>query len=506
LKTTSSYKLTFISCLFFLSALIESKGQHIFSKTQYTLQSNLIFSTDKYTPFWLSANQYGEVPDKSGFISLKGSAHKEYDTLYHTSNLKMKKFGYGYGLRAVINTGKVNQALFSEGYIKVRYGALELYGGRKREVFGLVDTLMSSGSFIWSGNALPIPKIQISIPNYTPVLAKGLLSIKGSFAHGWFGSTDSVKNYYLHQKSLYGRIGKPNWRIKMYAGFNHQVQWAGKPAKPFLDEASGQMISKYQNDFETYIKVVTGVSLNKNSDGVNQPGVPSNEALNRAGNHLGTIDLAIEWEDEKKRILIYRQSIYEDGSLYYLSNISDGLLGVSLRVKNKKSILKHLAFEYLNTMNQGGDADPFLGNFFSELNGRDNYFNNGLYKDGWTYKDKVIGNSFIIPFSRVLNSNTNYLQGSIGKNYLINNRVEAFLISGIYHSRYFQFLTRYTISKNVGSYSNPISKNIQHSFLQNINCHIFKNNELKLSISLDQGKLLKNNFGLNVGIKRSWIY
>lgn len=503
MKTTNPYRLTFFSFLFFLSAFIESRGQNIFSKTQYTLQSNLIFSTDKYTPFWLSANQYGEVPDKSGFISFRGSAHKEYDTLYHTSNLKMKKFGYGYGLRAVVNAGKVNQALLSEGYIKVRYGALELYGGRKREVFGLVDTLMSSGSFIWSGNALPLPKIQISIPNYTPILAKGLISIKGSFAHGWFGSTDSVKNYYLHQKSLYGRIGKPNWRMKFYAGFNHQVQWAGKPAKPFLDEASGQIISKYQSDFETYIKVVTGVSLNKNSDGVNQPGAPANEALNRAGNHLGTVDLALEWEDEKKRILIYRQSIYEDGSLYYLSNISDGLLGISLKMKDKNSILKNLIFEYLNTINQGGPLDAATGAVASELMGADNYFNNGIYKDGWTYRSKTLGSSYLIPYHRIPTIYTNSL--NINQSYIINNRLEAFHTAISYAIKDLQFITRYSLSGNIGNYYLPVLRKTQHSVYQNVR-YITRNYQFDLSLALDQGKLFKNNFGVSLGVKRSWIY
>ena len=28
---------------------------------------------------------------------------------------------------------------------------------------------------------------------------------------------------YLHQKSLYGRFGKPEWKLKLYGGFNHQV-------------------------------------------------------------------------------------------------------------------------------------------------------------------------------------------------------------------------------------------------------------------------------------------
>ena len=33
---------------------------------------------------------------------------------------------------------------------------------------------------------------------------------------------------YLHQKSLYGRFGKPEWKLKLYGGFNHQVLWGNE--------------------------------------------------------------------------------------------------------------------------------------------------------------------------------------------------------------------------------------------------------------------------------------
>ena len=33
---------------------------------------------------------------------------------------------------------------------------------------------------------------------------------------------------YLHQKSLYGRFGKPEWKWKLYGGFNHQVFWGNE--------------------------------------------------------------------------------------------------------------------------------------------------------------------------------------------------------------------------------------------------------------------------------------
>ncbi|KAF4530856.1 hypothetical protein B566_EDAN018889, partial [Ephemera danica] len=54
-----------------------------------------------------------------------------------------------------------------EAYAKAKWKAFELYAGRRKEIQGLVDTTLTSGSYIWSGNTLPMPKIDLSIQNYT---------------------------------------------------------------------------------------------------------------------------------------------------------------------------------------------------------------------------------------------------------------------------------------------------------------------------------------------------
>ena len=69
----------------------------------------------------------------------------------------------------------VDQFLIPVAYIKAKFGAFEIYAGRRKEIFGLVDSTLSSGSYIWSGNALPMPKIQISTPNFVSLpYTKGL--------------------------------------------------------------------------------------------------------------------------------------------------------------------------------------------------------------------------------------------------------------------------------------------------------------------------------------------
>ena len=386
---------------------------------KYIAEVGTYISTDGNTPFWLRANQYGTVPLTSPIVTLRGTISSDYKkAVSKEDQYKLSKFDWGYGLNIVGNVGKENQFLIPEAYIKAKFGAFEIYAGRRKEIFGLVDSTLSSGSYIWSGNALPMPKIQIMNRDFVPLgITKGFLSFKGIYAHGWFeNDRTDVKNFYLHQKSLYFRLGKPDWKFKFYGGFNHQVQWGGTlkysdPTNQF--SINGQVGSS----FNDYINVVTGRSLAGVGDTTKNG---ANDALNRSGNHLGTVDFGFELNTRKVKVFVYRQNIYEDGSLAYLSNISDGLNGVSFTFKkpdNQKFHISKLVFEYLNTMSQGGNSSGDNSN--SRLRGNDNYFNNGVYKDGWTYKGNIIGtpfvslmvnrvNSIYLAIETIINQNLNF--------------------------------------------------------------------------------------------------
>ncbi len=476
--------------LFILLLLLFQIGfaQPIFKKTQIQAALGTIVSSDSTTPFLLRSKQYGLVPVKSGIGYFNLSLKKEYDSLYTTNGRKLKRFGYGYGLETHLNVGRVNQFLVPVAHLKVRYGAFELYGGRRREIQGLVDTIGTMGSYIWSGNALPMPKIEISIPNYTPIMKNGLIAIKGNFAHGWFGKGDSVQNVWLHQKSFYVRIGKPAWKFQLLGGFNHQVQWGGYPTKPFYDELSKQTINRFSTDFSTFIQVATGVSLNNKGQGA-VSGAPANEALNRAGNHLGSVDIAFNFNPGKYIVFLYRQSIYEDGSLFYLNNIADGLYGLSISKKN--SFLSKICIEYLDTRNQGGT----LFEWIPELRGRDDYLNNSLYKDAWTYKSNTIGSPLFLTNGVLMGSQASP-KNLKQYNFIVNNRVSALQIQLFYHYKGFNASSQIIKSTNLGNYEYPYNLS-QISLLQQINS-TYKTYKFSVKIATDLGELWANNFGINL--------
>ncbi len=475
-------------------------AQSLTKNIRYELESGIYTSTSGQNPFLLRSNQYGIIPLESQFLTLRGAAHKEYDSTKNEQN-KQKRFSYGYGLSTVVNVGKVNQIILPEAYLKVRYGAFELYGGRRKEVVGLVDSTLTSGSYIWSGNALPMPKLQISIPNYVSILGHGIISIKGSYAHGWFGSSDSTKNFFLHQKYLYGRIGKPNWRVKMYAGFNHQVQWGGKPPKPYIESQTGKLITNYGNDFSSYLNVISGVSLNRKGDGISKDGIPINDAWNRSGNHLGSIDIATEISFNKFDLFIYRQSFYEDGSLFYLGNITDGLLGVSYKRKNINIGLIKLTFEYFDSRSQGGPAGS--GSTIPQIRGGDSYFNNTFYQ--WIYRGNTIGTPLIVPLRNVQKEvfSPNYvsISKSLPATYMVVNRLSGVFLGAYYRIKEVSFITKFSNTSN--QVYGVAKKFNQTSIFQSVQFY-YKKNSVSSQISYDSDALFKSNLGIGLQLMRTF--
>ncbi|WP_370724689.1 capsule assembly Wzi family protein [Fibrella aquatica] len=466
--------------------------------SQYHLETGALLSTDQ-TPFWLRANQYGIVPLKGPAVRLQGGIRSDYRLTDSTGN--RPKLDWGYALDAVANVGVTNQVILPEAHIKGRLGAFELYVGRKREIIGLVDTLLTSGAYAWSGNALPVPKIQIGLYQYTPIpFTKGTISILGAYAHGWFENGDRiVKGSYLHQKYLYGRIGKPTWPFRLYGGFNHNVIWGGQAAPGVLSDLIA-VNGKLPSAIQYYLPMVLG---SRGQGDRNDPNVTSLED-NRIGNHLGSVDLGADvnlsggWN-----LYGYRQFLYDDGSLFYGTNLTDGLNG--LRLKNRRRhagesfFLQQITVEYLYTKSQGGDDfvidDP-------ELRGRDNYFNHSQFVDGWTYVGRTIGSPFLTPSTEARPS----LPADRG---IVNSRVSAFnLGASALFSSTIQIITRLSFSQNLGTYPVPyptMPSQFSGLITAAVPIKAFGGSVLSSSLGVDSGGLLPNSIGVYVGLRKTGL-
>jgi hypothetical protein len=470
----SIFKSLFKSCFSFLLIVIpltqlDAQQKKIF----FTFEESAGFITPGEIPFWLRANRFGSIPDDNLSLSLTGSFHREY--------VSKKNLDWGAGIETRINAGSQLNFRLIEGYGKVRFSFFEILAGRTKEITGLCDTSLSSGSFSISGNAPGIPKIQIAVNEFQslPVLGK-VLAFKGNFSHGWLGKATTSLNgtmsrqiTYFHQKSFYGRFGKPGWKLKLYGGLNHQVFW-GSEKEIFGNDYT-------LSPFKTYLYVISGKGYST-----------SEIEPSRIGNHLGSFDIGGSYEFRNFRLFIYRQNFYDFIAFRYLANISDGLNGISFeskKINNGQSFhLKKFLVEFLYSKDQGKRYSRHDPSFYNE-----NYYNNYIYSNGWSYKGVGLGNSLLTP-------KTQMKQGLSDDrtDYFLNNRVAAIHLGTEGSMAKINFIIKATYSENFGTYFTSLTETHVHQFSAFLEGRrsIGNNLNIGLRLAIDRGNLLYNSSGL----------
>lgn len=464
----------------------------------YSLSAAAIVTSSGTVPFWMRANQYGSVPLKGLSTGLVGEIRREYT---RTNKLT----DWGFGAEGRVNIGKNSNALLIQGYVKGRLGIFQLKAGRSRDIVGLVDSTLSTGAFSISGNALGIPKIELSIPEYWPLPLLGeLFALKGNFAHGWVGNKDidyatgnrSV-NTFLHQKSAYVRFGKAHWRFKLYGGFNHQAMWGNeKKMNPTMFNLS---------TLETYKYVILGKSYGEKGTGL---------PLSKVGNHLGSLDQGFEYRFNKLRVNGYHQFFYEVGGLYHLNNVKDGLWGLSFRnnkPQNESSLVRLNKFvvEFMNSKSQGGEIDAKI-----TPSGDEDYYNNYVYVNGWTYKGENLGNPLM--------TSRKYARKDLParNEYFVNNRVQAYHVGVDGNVAKYAFICRLTFTQNFGTYgTSPWGHSLNNKRFPAKPPYFETENQfsgyleasrnimgvnLGMCLAVDQGTMIYNASGLWFKVTKSW--
>lgn len=492
-----------------------------FSQAQQQKNTNLElelhggYTSNGVVPFWMRSNQYGSVPLDGGSGSLVIRANKTYRQPGEWHGRKtdtVSLWDWGYGLEARTNIGRTVNAQLIDAHAKVRFAMFEVKAGRSKDVMGLNgDTLLTSGNFAVSGNALGVPKLDISIPEYYRLpWFGGLFSFKGNFANGYMGKyeinpdeflikSDNQLHTLLHQKSVYGRLGKPHWKLTLYGGFNHQAQWGSEK------KAYG---SAYElNTFQTLWHVASGKAYGNESNGIPR---------SKIGNHQGSLDIGGSYNFGSVNVLVYRQNFYDVGALSKLANIKDGLSGITLTNNLYKSSdrvwdWQKLLVEFFYSKDQAGY--PWSK---STKSGDEDYYNNFFYVEGWSYKNKNVGNPLIAAKNTVREGQIAY-----HNEFFISNRVVASHVGLSGHIQRWDFLTKLTYAMHYGTFSTseyggslgqtrfpPIygifKKVNQFSAIVQGERLISKRLFIGGTVALDQGKLLENSLGMSVRLHKTF--
>src|SRR5690606_14947528 len=150
------------------------------------------YTSNDVVPFWMRSNQFGSIPldGASGGVLVRAAKNYIYKGEW-TDRIEtsVSNWDWGYGLEARANVGSTTKVQLIDAHVKARYAMFEAKLGRTKDIMGLNgDTLLSSGNFAVSGNALGVPMLDIRIPEYYRLpWWDGLFSFKGNFANGYMG-------------------------------------------------------------------------------------------------------------------------------------------------------------------------------------------------------------------------------------------------------------------------------------------------------------------------------
>ena len=328
---------------------IEEKGE--LNKFNYSANINTaaLISSGENLPFWMHHNTRGRITETTNFI---GRANGEMNYNFSLANVEI-----GGGL--VFQDGLNDQFFIDELYAHFTNLNFYLTVGVKQEEELYAGLSSSNLNILWSLNSRAIPGLEFG--------TNGPLFLSGDYGIGFEGSWNGYRleeerhvaeaNIHRVHALLVYRTSN-DFQIK--AGINHFAQWGG------ISEADGPL-SRGATD---YLRVITG-----------QEG----EGGAILGNHLGSYELFLQKELPNLYLEFFYNYIYEDDNRMNFSNFPDGRYGLYFRFKDRARFVNSILYELTYTRNQSHKG----WKSYSQ-----DYFNNEIYRSGWTYQERVIGSPF----------------------------------------------------------------------------------------------------------------
>tara|TARA_R100001369_G_scaffold92896_1_gene141070 strand:+ start:83520 stop:84857 length:1338 start_codon:yes stop_codon:yes gene_type:complete len=317
-----------------------------------------IVNSQEESPFWIHSNQRGRI-DESSNISAFFTAKATYE---FSENASLEV-----GLGGLFHDGYSEKLQLDESYLGFQNSWLLAHVGRKQKT-ELYDGLSASNqNILWSLNARPLPGISFQTKQPIYFWKNAGLAFEASLEEFITDDERYVKDTRVHHKSFHLIFNKiQNFEFKV--GLQHFVQWGG----------TSPVFGKLPGSFNDYINVFTGKEGNDNVSG---------EEANALGNHLGSYEVYLNTSINNYKVEILYNHLFEDGSGRVLRNTPDGRYGVFIKNPDSNNIINSLMYEFYYTKDQSDDNIT--------TDGSDNYFNNNLYRSGWTYESRILGVPFI---------------------------------------------------------------------------------------------------------------
>lgn len=370
------------------------------------LSSEMATGNGSYTAYYLSANRHGILSTRANTGYMRAS---------YTADNKKGNYSFSCGIDMQISAQPQETSSFylHQLYLQAQWKWIDFRIGSKEIASLLRDQTLSSGSTIWSGNARPIPSVYIGTNKFVTIPGThNWIQFYLDISYGYFTDTDYLKdryNKYSKGKTGYGRsfITTNVWshqkRIALRTrtdrpfvftiSCDHAVQFGGKSINNIDEILTGD----FSPSFKDFFRVLLPLHGDNSSISGDQAFV--------YGNHLGNLSVLFEYQwdkDYKKKVGLYCENLFDDGSGIRKGNGFDGLWGIEYHSTNNRSMINGIVFEYLQTTNQSGPIHWAPGDFEGQeianiahqATGADNYYNNYFY-NGYSYYGQAIGSPML---------------------------------------------------------------------------------------------------------------
>ena len=325
-----------------------------------------MLSSEEELPFWMHHNKVGRVAPDSNIST--------WFTAKAITNLSLFSSIEG-GAGILYYDGLKDGLAIDELYANYRYKWLQVTLGQKHRPILYNGLSASNQNILWSLNARPLPGIRFATNrpvffSQEPGLEREGFGFEAIWAEYFMGKDRYTEGAMLHHKNfrLVYRFSEV-WEIK--AGMHHFAQWGGNPA--------GNELEKRPDSFSTYLDVITGQG--------GESGLEENADV--LANHLGSYELFISREFRDFRLQFIYNHLFEDSWGMGFGNFPDGRYGIYYEDTETDRLFNSFIVEYYNTRNQRNLNGPV-----EHLE----YFSHGIYRSGWTYRNRIIGAPFFTPY------------------------------------------------------------------------------------------------------------
>ena len=490
------------------TAFMSFNNPTMMERDAYTVGLTMNAGNSDLAPYYISSNQGGIVSQQYSGLATAG-LYRFMDSRERISWGAGITLWGGYassaGYERYAGNGQFEvqqqhpaRVWLQEAYFMGKYRSIFAIAGQAYKPSPIVNYELSTGDLVWSNNARPPVGVRAGFIDFQDIpFTRGWVQLKGEF--GYFRQFDDkwLENHYnyynhfistgtwLHYKSLHLRT-RTDQPLVFTIGAQAACQFGG--TADYYEGGQVTRTVKMDADAKAFWRTfIAGSGGNSAGDSFVE------------GNHLGTWDIALDFQDEGLRA--YTQWLWEDGSGIGKMNGFDGLWGLEYYNQYGEPLIAGAVFEYIDFTNQSGpihwtphdhEGTPIT----SHSSGADDYYNNYIY-NGWQNRGMSIGSPFV---KSPLYNQDGYMRYR-------DNVLRGFhaAITGYFAPRWnYRLMGSYRKAWGTPIIPRACSVDDFSMMLEVKRIFLGKRNLVATgSIAMDRGSLYGNNWGVTLGISYS---